>query len=131
MPNKNIPHLSQNFYIDERGFLYFKLVNQENCNILTIEKLNKLIVDVTSFCENYYMPFLVDLRYASGVAGYSTFKLLAKDIQLKSVCSKISFIVNSLPLKILIYNYIKIHKPHIHSQVFHDLDGGINFCLTS
>jgi len=130
MPNKNIPHLGQNCYIDERGFLYFKLVNQENCNLLTIEQLNKLIVDVSSICENSYMPFLVDLRYATGVASYSTFKLLAKDIQLKSVCSKIAFIVNSLPLKILIHNYIKINKPKIPSQVYYDIDGGINYCLT-
>ena len=128
MPNKNISHLGQNCYIDERGFLYFKLVNQENCNLLTIEQLNKLIVAVSGICENSYMPFLVDLRYATGVASCSSFKLLAKDLQLKLVCSKIAFIVNSFPLKVLIHNYIKLHKPKITSQVFYDIDGGINFC---
>ena len=129
MPNKNISHLGQNCYIDERGFLYFKLVNQDNCNLLTVQQLNELIVAVSSICENSYMPFLVDLRYATGVASYSTFKLLAKDIQLKSVCSKIAFIVNSLPLKILIHNYIKMHNPKIVSCVFNDIDEGISFCI--
>lgn len=129
MPNKNIPHLSQNFYIDERGFLYFKLVNHENCNLLTIEQLNKYIIAASGICENNYMPFLVDLRYATGVASYSTFKLLGKDIQLKSVCSKMALIVNSLPLKILMHNYIKVNKPKIPSQVFYDIEGGINFCI--
>ena len=109
MPHKNIPPISQNFYIDERRFVYFKLENQKKDNVLTLEQLNRFVVDVTGICKNYYMHFLVDLRCATGVASYNSFKLLSKDIQLSSACSKIAFIANTLPLKVLIYNYRKIH----------------------
>ncbi len=130
MPNTNITYSSKNSYIDERGFLYFKVITQENANLLTIGKLNRYIITVSKICENNYLPFLVDLRDVSGTVKNNTLKLLAKDIHLKSVCSKMAFIVNSLPIKILIINYIKMHKPKILSIVFDDIDEGINFCKT-
>lgn len=130
MPTSNNSLNTKNCYIDERGFLYFKLLNQENYSLLTIDQLNKHLDVVSSICENNYLPFLVDLRDVIGVAKNGTLKLLAKDILLKSVCSKIVFIVNSLPKKILINNHVKMYKPKILSQVFIDIDEGIRFCTT-
>ncbi|MCH7524390.1 MAG: hypothetical protein IIC74_05100 [Bacteroidetes bacterium] len=133
MQTENDIYPNETFYIDSRGFLYLKLYCSDNNSILTVEKLNKYIDSISSICDKNITSVVIDIRDVFGVVSniHSSFRLISKDIQLKTFCKKIGFIANSAPIKSKINNYLLIHNPAIHIRVFNNIDECINYCISS
>ncbi len=119
--------LASQFYKDPRGFLYFKIENEENCYSFNAGQLNRYIYVAATIIKETPTPLLLDLRNITGVLSCSTFSLLAKKFKLNTSFTKTSFIVNSLSLKLLIHNYIRIYKPSIPSRVFNTIEKSIDY----
>ena len=117
------------YYIDKRGFLYLKIVNQKRCKDFKTEQLKIYINLATTIAKENHIPILIDSRDVTGVISSSTFSLLAKDSKLKACFSKIAFVANSLPIKLMIHNYIRIYKPYIPTKVFKTIEQGIDYLL--
>ncbi len=115
------------FYKDPRGFLYFKIENEENFTDFNAELFNRYIYVAAKIIKDTPTPLLIDLRNVTGVPSSSTFSLLAKNFKLNTNFTKISFIVNELPIKLLIHNYIRIYNPFIPSRVFSTIDKSIDY----
>lgn len=119
--------LASQFYKDPRGFLYFKIENEKNCNSFNAWQLNRYIYVASNIIKETPTSLLLDLRNITGVPSSSTFSLLSKNFKLNTSFTKISFIVNSLSLKLLIHNYIRIYKPSIPSRVFNTIEKSIDY----
>ena len=119
--------LASQFYKDPRGFLYLKIENEKNCTNFNAEQLNIYIYVAANIIEKTPTPLLLDLRNITRVYSSSTFSLLAKNFNLNANFTKISFLVNSLSLRLLIYNYIRLYKPCIPSRVFNSIEKSIDF----
>jgi hypothetical protein len=121
---------TETFYIDSRGFLYLKFYSTNNYSLLTADQLNEYLDPISNICNKNVTSILVDL---SGILGLISidcdcYKLLAKNIKLKTVCKKMAFITNAIPLRLKIDKYIKVYRPQMHTRVFNYLDAGIEFC---
>ncbi|MBN4046943.1 hypothetical protein JYU05_00185 [bacterium AH-315-P13] len=119
--------LASQFYKDPRGFLYFKIENEKNCDSFNTGQLNSYIYVAANIIKKTPVPLLIDLRNITGVPSSSTFRLLANNDKLNTSFTKISFIVNSLSLKLLIHNYIRIYRPSILSRVFSTIEKSIDY----
>jgi hypothetical protein len=119
--------LASQFYKDPRGFLYFKIENEKNCNSFNAKQLNRYIYVAATIIKGTPVPLLIDLSNITGVPSSSTFRLLANNDTLNTNFTKISFIVNSLSLKLLIHNYIRIYQPCIPSRVFNTIEKSIDY----
>jgi hypothetical protein len=130
MPNHTKTNQTETFYIDSRGFLYLKFSRENNYNSLTVTQLNKYLAFISNICNQTTTSILIDLRGVFGIVSISQpcLRLFAKDIQLKTVCNKIAFITNSLPLSLKINNYITMHHPNIYTKVYNNIEDGIDFC---
>lgn len=130
IPDINYPASTQTFHIDKYGILYLNLHGESKYNLLTIERLNNYIDSISKICDNSAESILIDLRNIYGVISIeaSCFNLLAKDMRLKTVCRKMAFITNSLPLTLKIDNYITKYHPNIRTRVFNYVEDGIDFC---
>lgn len=120
-------NLASQFYNDPRGFLYFKIENENNCYSFNAGQLNRYIYVAAKIIKDTHIPLLIDLRNITGVQSSSTFRFLTNNDKLNTNFTKISFIVNSLSLKLLIHNYIRIHKPNIPSKVFNTIEKSIDY----
>ena len=130
MRTLNNTNQTETFHIDSRGFLYLKFYRENNYNLLTVQLLNKYLKVISNICEKTTSCILVDLRGVFGIVSVEKpcLMLLAKDIRLETVCKKIAFVTNSLPLRLKINNYITMHHPIVHTKVYSDIDDGIDFC---
>ena len=130
MPDIINNNQTETFSIDLRGFLYLKFVSNTNYKVITVELLNKYIYIISKICNQNTPSILIDLRDVHGIVSFADpcFKLLAKDIRLKTVCNKIAVITNSLTLSLKLNNYITMYRPDVHTKVYNGIDDGINFC---
>lgn len=130
MPTISTKNETETFYIDFRGFLYLKFISDTNYNFITVEQLNKYLDITSKICNKKTPSILIDLRDVRGIVSFADpcFKLLAKDIRLKTVCNKIAIITNSLALSLKLNNYITMYRPDVLTKVYNGLDDGINFC---
>ena len=124
---------NQTFHIDEYGILHLKLYGESKYNLLTVKKLNTYISTISNICDKSATSILIDLRNVLGVISIdsSCYWLLAEDLRLKSVCSKIAFITNSLSLKLKIDKYNSIYHPKVETRVFNNVGDGISYCRNS
>ena len=130
MPNISHKNQTETFYIDFRGFLHLKFISDTNYNAITVELLNRYLYIISKTCNQNTPSVIIDLRDVHGIVSIADpcFKLLAKDIRLKTVCNKIAFITNSLTLTLKINNYITMYRPNVHTKVYKSIDDGIDFC---
>lgn len=130
MPNICTENETETFYIDFRGFLCLKFISENNYNLVTIKDLNRYLDIISKIHTHNISSILVDLRNVKGIISVDniSFKLLAKDIRLRSVCHKIAFVTHSPLLTLKINNYITMYRPNVHTKVYNNIENGIEFC---
>lgn len=130
MPTYTDTTQTETFYLDNRGFLYLKFIRDNNDHLITVDQINSYLDTISKIRHHNISSILVDLRYVKGIVSIESlsFKLLAKDIRLKSVCNKIAFITNSHALNLKLNNYIARYRPAVSTKAYNDIEDGINFC---
>ena len=113
--------------LKEHAFLYCKIKNQNEHMLFKKEQLAAYLDLITKLDQEATLPLLIDLTELKRLSSSGIFSLLASN-KIKSNCSEFVFIVNSLSIKLMIYNYLRLYKPLINSRVFGSLKSAMDYC---
>lgn len=124
-----IIHKHATFWTKGNGILFGKIRNLNSNQKLDAKTAQQYLDTIAELSKGAPMPFLIDLRDIRGTFSSEAAQLLAKSFnKLTNIVYEV-YVVNSLPISLLVQSYKRIYHTKIPFIICNDMDMAQKHCL--
>ena len=124
-----IIHKHATFWTKGNGILFGKVRNLNSRYQLDFRTAQLYLETIAELSSGTPMPFLIDLRDVKGTFSSEAGQLLAKSFNKLSNIVYEVYVVNSLPINLLVQSYKRIYHTKTPYVIFDDISKAQEYCL--
>lgn len=119
------------FILQDNGILFCKISNLNVYSKLNYKVAQRYLEAIVKLSKGEPLPIIVDLRDAKGTFSIEAARLLSKSFNSGAFIVSEAYVVNSLPINLLVHSYKRLFYSKIPFAIFKNVSKAEEYSLTT